>query len=63
MSIALSGWMLVMHYTRSVSFYTIQEYIPSYTSSRLFIEVRSRILPCAQKSFPIFLSKPRNLVP
>ena len=36
MSIALSGWMLIIRYTRSVSFYTIQEYIASYTSSRLF---------------------------
>ena len=63
MSIALLGWMLVMHYTRSVSFYTIQEYIPSYTSSRLFIEAQGHILLFAQKSFPIFLSKPRNLVP
>lgn len=44
MSIALSGWMLIIRYTRSVSFYTIQEYIPSYTSSRLFIEAQGHIL-------------------
>lgn len=47
----------------SLSVYTIHEHISLILLSCSFFEVQGLIPFCAQKPFPIFLSKSRNLVP